>query len=120
MGKVVALCFVARVFSCQIHNVRVGALFEQELDGWQEFVLHADVESCEAVRVDIVDVCSSHDQSGSHCEVIVLQLVLKNRHAVCILLVQVFRPQTQVIYNLLFLLLSCEQQGCLSSRIMHV
>ena len=77
-----SVCFglVARVIASEVHDVWVGALEEQELDGLLHLVLHAEVKGSVAIPVNIVNFGPSDDEFASHFQVVGKKLVHKNRN----------------------------------------
>ena len=71
------------------------------------------------IPVDIIYICTSHNKFRTHLEVLLEEVMHQNSQTVEILLVQVFRPQSEVIYNVVeafgtitFLEIIRLHQGC--------
>ena len=61
-GKSELFTHVARILTCEIHDVRVSPFVQKELDSVNQTILNAQVQSSVAVPVRVIDGGAANDE----------------------------------------------------------
>jgi len=110
ISETIVLCHITSIFTLHVYDVLYRALLEQKPDRFLLLHFDTEVEWCETVPVQVVDVSATTQHLSCHLKVIFDESMHEYGETICVFLVQVVRPLCQEVDDVVIAVLGSEHE----------